>query len=101
MKIPTNSIPKMSQMLSYKSDTLKGKSHPSNQIKSAKNFDDIIIHANQNADEDVFSRDLKNKIFSEVKSSISDYKLNDIKSQIALGEYQINSDEIVKRMLLL
>lgn len=43
---------------------------------------------------------LKNQISSEVKAGVSPQELNSISDQVSKGEYEINANEIAKKILL-
>lgn len=107
MKINNNNYTGFSKINSFKNKTTSAQStglsetNESN-VKNNKNFDNIIISSlNSNEDStDTVINDLKNKIMSDIKSPAPQNKINDLKSQIALGEYQINTHDIVKKILL-
>lgn len=102
MKIINNNASTITNTRAYSNDTIKDQTSASGKLKNSKNFDDIIIHYNNASDtnSDAFINDIKNKIMADVKSPAASYKLNDLKSQIALGEYQINISDIAKKILL-
>lgn len=47
-----------------------------------------------------FINALKNQISSEVKAGVSPQELNTISDQVSKGEYEINANEIAKKILL-
>jgi anti-sigma28 factor (negative regulator of flagellin synthesis) len=61
--------------------------------------DSIQINSNQNLSDEQFIRQLSKKISDEVKAGTSQAKLDEIKRQIALGEYEIDVDDIVGKIL--
>jgi len=64
-------------------------------------FDQILIQSkNTPPCADQFAKEVSNALFTEVRTSASSVKLNDLKKQITEGTYQIDFDEIAKRMML-
>lgn len=63
--------------------------------------DTITISASkESVAESQFINALKNQISSEVKVGASPQKLGSISDQVAKGEYEINANEIAKKILL-
>lgn len=46
-----------------------------------------------------FVENLKNQILSEVKAGADLHKMDDLKKQISLGQYDINPADIVRKMM--
>lgn len=66
-----------------------------------KNCDEIIIRAKiEKAEENPFVDELKNKISTEVNSECSEQKIISLKQQIEDGTYNMEIDQIAKKMLL-
>jgi anti-sigma28 factor (negative regulator of flagellin synthesis) len=61
--------------------------------------DRITIDANQTLSDEQFIKQLSKKISDEVKAGASQAELEDLKRQIALGEYDIDVDDIVSKIL--
>ncbi|MBN7773737.1 flagellar biosynthesis anti-sigma factor FlgM [Clostridium aminobutyricum] len=72
-------------------------------LKNKAQSVDTITISNASKDtiaENQFINTLRNQISSEVKASISPQELNSISDQVAKGEYEINANEIAKKILL-
>jgi len=74
----------------------------SGTVKKSADYDKIIIGAGNPAgiSDDQFIATLKKAIMSEIQAGASERKLNDLKNQIAVDQYEINASDIVKRMML-
>ncbi|WP_313528397.1 flagellar biosynthesis anti-sigma factor FlgM [Anaerotignum sp.] len=67
----------------------------------SRNCDEIIISGRvQKADQNRFIDELKNQISKEVNTPSSEQKIASLKQQIEEGNYQIDIDQIAKKMLL-
>ncbi|MFV0313964.1 MAG: flagellar biosynthesis anti-sigma factor FlgM [Anaerotignum sp.] len=63
--------------------------------------DEIIISSKiENADQSAFMKELNNTISKEVTTPCTEEKISDLKQQIEVGTYQIDIDQIAKKMLL-
>ena len=60
---------------------------------------DRVSIGNKEMSDDDFIRELAGSISAEVKAGKPQNVLNDIKMQIALGEYDINADDIASKIL--
>ena len=47
-----------------------------------------------------FIQMVKKHLLSEIGAGASEYKLNDLRCQVALGQYDVNISEIVRKMTL-
>jgi len=64
--------------------------------------DKIIIESTQNpglSDAQLIAQ-LKKSILSEIQAGAPEYKLTDLKQQVALDKYDINISEIIRKLLL-
>lgn len=98
MKITSNKVG-----LNYPNtnDVLKSSTIPAEKKRITKNFDEIIIHVNNSANpEDKFINDLTSKLSKDIRTPASNYEIDDLKSQIETGTYQISLDEIAKKIML-
>lgn len=68
--------------------------------KNTKNFDAITISSRKTIDADTFARELSQKILKEVSSPSDPQKVEELKTEVQNGSYQIVIDEIAKKMLL-
>ena len=69
--------------------------------KITKNFDEIVISAeNQVATNDKFTKDLSAKISREVRTSTPASQLEELKSRIETGNYEVDLNQLVKKMML-
>lgn len=76
-------------------------SSQSPSVSRAKNCDEIIIRGKaETPEQNSFIDALKNKISKEVATPASEEKIADLKQQIEAGTYQIDIDQISKKMLL-
>ena len=76
-------------------------SSQSPSVSRAKNYDEIIICGKtETPEQNSFVDALKNKISKEVATPTSEEKIADLKQQIEAGTYQIDIDQIAKKMLL-
>lgn len=67
----------------------------------SKNCDEIIISGkSEKIEQPSFADELKSKISKEVNTPCSEEKIADLKQQIEAGTYQIDIDQIAKKMLL-
>lgn len=70
-------------------------------VSRAKKYDEIIICGKiDTPDQNSFIDELKNKISKEVATPCSEEKIADLKQQIEEGTYQIDIDQIAKKMML-
>lgn len=97
MKITSNSI---SNRYKNTGKVIKSNFAQMAQTKISKNFDKITISSNTSISEDKFAHELASRISKEVKTATPSYKMEDIKSQIEEGTYQIGLDEVVKKIML-
>lgn len=66
-----------------------------------RNCDEIIIRAkHEKTEQSRFVGELKNKLSNEVNTPCSEEKIAHLKQQIEEGTYQIDMDQIAKKMLL-
>ena len=70
------------------------------KASSAASVDSVQISTRRTTSDDEFVKSLSSKISSEVKNGTPAEELSDIKRQIALGEYDINANEIAKKIML-
>ncbi|WP_312070977.1 flagellar biosynthesis anti-sigma factor FlgM [Anaerotignum propionicum] len=76
-------------------------SSQSPSVSRAKNYDEIIICGKaETPEQNSFIDALKNKISKEVAAPTTEEKISDLKQQIEEGTYQIDIDQIAKKMLL-
>ena len=78
-----------------------GKGSQSSEAAARSSFDKITIESNQNqgmSDEQLISQ-LKKSILSDIQTGAPEYKLNDLKQQIALDEYDINLTETIRKIM--
>ncbi|QAT42017.1 flagellar biosynthesis anti-sigma factor FlgM [Aminipila luticellarii] len=69
--------------------------------ENLRNRDSITISASkEQVAEAQFVDTLRSRISAEVKAGVSDEKLESLKEQIAKGEYELNANEIAKKILL-
>lgn len=88
----------------YTSDLPKVSLQPSAKPKKAvQSFDQITLTGNSSNrhTEEVFTAELKNKISQEVRRPASAQDLEDLKTQIKNGTYQLDLETVAKKMLLL
>lgn len=67
--------------------------------KVSSNFDKLILNSTSISDEK-FIGDVTGKLLQEVRTPNSSVKLENIKSEIEKGVYDIGVDEILKKMML-
>ncbi|WP_352400307.1 flagellar biosynthesis anti-sigma factor FlgM [Anaerotignum sp.] len=66
-----------------------------------RNCDEIIISSKvEKVDQPTFIDELKNQILNEVNAPSSTQKITNLKQQIEEGSYQLDIDQIAKKMLL-
>lgn len=99
MKILTNN---MTSPVKSNGDYIKLNKKEGKEQVQKQSFDTITIGSPSVSDlpANEFAAILKNQIANEVKAGTSSYKLNEIKTQIALGEYDINAVDIVRKMMV-
>ncbi|QIB68389.1 hypothetical protein Ami103574_03235 [Aminipila butyrica] len=69
--------------------------------QSVQNRDSITINASkEQIAEAQFANSLKSQIAAEVRTSASAEKLDGLAQQISRGEYEINANDIVKKLLM-
>ncbi len=78
-------------------DRLSG--HSFQSTLSNTRTDSISIGGNGSMNDDQFISRLSSDISNEVKAGKSESYLNSIKQQIALGDYDINADDIAGKIL--
>jgi anti-sigma28 factor (negative regulator of flagellin synthesis) len=66
----------------------------------SQSVDTITISASKDTVENQFISALKNQISSEIKAGTPSQELGTISEQVAKGEYEINANEIAKKILL-
>ena len=73
----------------------------SNTASRAKNCDEIIISAKIEKPTQIgFVDELKNRLAKEAATPCPEQKIADLRQQIEEGTYQIDLDQIAKKMLL-
>jgi len=74
----------------------------SDTVSKSSDFDKITIGATQKTGtpDEQFVMQLKKSILSEIQAGASDYKLEGLKQQIALGEYDVNVADITRKIML-
>ena len=65
-----------------------------------KKVDTITISTGEHKTDMKFIEALKTQILNEVKAGAGIHKLNDLRNQVAAGEYDINPVDIVRKMML-
>lgn len=98
MKIFTNPVLK-----NYGDVSLHTKEHSTDIVSSnsSHKFDVITIQSNKRQiEERTFAEALSKEVISDIKDTASEEKLNDLKNQIALGTYQIDTNALVSKILL-
>ena len=101
MKIIPENIVNNNKNIARKQSPEENKTAPEPGLK-ASGQDKITIEANQNAEmtDSQFISQLKRSILSEIQAGAPEHKLDDLKKQIALNEYDINIPDIIRKMLL-
>ncbi len=100
MKISGNHFLNLQSNSTNKDKTTQS-STQNTSVSRAKNYDEIIISGKIDIpDQNSFIDELKNKISKEVATPCSEEKIADLKQQIEEGTYQIDIDQIAKKMLL-
>ena len=83
-----------------RSDSLRKTEKSSFQtMMSGEINDSIQIASGKSMSDDEFIQSLSANLSNQVKAGHSALDLNDIKQQIALGEYDINASDIAKKIL--
>jgi len=74
----------------------------SDGVSRSSDFDKITIGAAEKTGipDEQFVSQLKKSILAEIQAGASEYKLEGLKKQIALNEYDINVPDITKRIML-
>lgn len=74
----------------------------SDTVSKSSDFDKITIGTAEKTGipDEQFVSQLKKSILSEIQAGAPDYKLEDLKQQIALNEYDINVPDITKKIML-
>ena len=95
-------VPDHNNPVYYKNlNTEKIKQDGLGPVSEKKVYDTISLRGNQDAvSDDVFVRQLKEKLLEEVKTPASEKELEEIKMQLEENNYYIGIDEIIKKMLL-
>jgi hypothetical protein len=102
MKVIPESVIKLNR------DILKKQNHSSKDMKAfespvkASACDKLTIESNQNPalSDDQLIALLKKNIMSEIQAGAPERKLDDLRQQIALDEYDVNVPDIVRKMML-
>ena len=100
MKITNNNFFNLQK--SVKKISIGSHNDPNNIKTSKKNCDEIIINSRDYAERKntAFIEHLTKKVKDEVHTVTDSEKLNNLKVQIQEGTYNIDIDEIVKKMML-
>ena len=75
---------------------------PSGPVAKPAACDRITIESNQNdrmSDAQLITQ-LKKSIMSEIQAGAPEYKLADLKQQIAMNKYDVNISDIIRKLLL-
>ena len=74
----------------------------SDSVSKSSDFDKITIGATQKIGipDEQFVAMLKKSIITDIQGGAPDYKLDDLKQQIALNEYDVNVPDTIRKMLL-
>jgi len=74
----------------------------SETVSKSSDFDRITIGANQKTGipDELFIAQLKKSILSEIQAGAPEYKLDALKQQITLDEYDVNIPDIIRKLLL-
>ena len=74
----------------------------SEHVSKSSDFDKITIGATQKTGipDEQFVSQLKKSIIAEIQAGAPEYKLDDLKQQIALDEYDVNVPDIARKILL-
>jgi len=101
MKIIPENILNSNRNIARKQDSGDKKSAVETAFKSS-DYDKITIGANQKNDlsDAQFIAQLKKGILAEIQAGAPEYKLEDLKQQIALDKYDVNVPDIARKMLL-
>lgn len=75
---------------------------PSASTRKNANYDQLTIHQTTNpiANDEQFISVLKDQLSSEVKMGASQYKLDDLRRQVALNQYDLNPADIARKILM-
>ena len=102
--IPESAIKMNRDVLKKQNQGKEGQAAPTAPEASAKPSacDKLTIESSQNTalSDAEFIAQLKKNILSEMQAGASERKLNDLKQQIALDEYDINVPEVVRKIML-
>ena len=101
MKIIPENIINNIRNITRKQNPVENQSRAEAALKTAGR-DEIIIAANLNTEisDEQFIAQLKKSVLSEIQTGASEYTLESLKQQIALNEYDINTPDIIRKMLL-
>ena len=74
----------------------------SDGISKPSDFDKMTIGTTQKTGipDEQFILQLKKSILSEIQAGAPEYKLEDLKQQIALGEYDTNVSDVIRKLTL-
>jgi len=74
----------------------------SETVSKSSDFDRLTIGANQKAGvpDEQFIAQLKKSILADIQAGAPEYKLEGLKQQITLDEYDVNIPDIIRKMLL-
>jgi len=101
MKITTQGMPRNPELNNNNAQALKAKKGSSDSVAKSADFDKISIGKDEGGRSDAqLIAALKKSIMSDLMVGASEQKLNDLRQQIALGEYDVNPSDIAKKMLL-
>lgn len=100
MKIIPEQILNNNRDVLRKQDAGKPGVKPEVAVKSSA-CDTITIEAKQDADvtDAQFIAQLKKSILSDIQAGAPEHKLDSLKRQIALNEYDVNIPEIIKKIM--
>lgn len=101
MKIIPENAALNSRNITRRANPDENKATPGSASKPA-GCDKITIASSQNAgiSDAQFVSQLKRGILSDIQAGAPEYKLDDLRQQIALGEYDVNIPDIIRKMLL-
>ncbi len=70
-----------------------------NQVRTSKNFDEILIRQENTMSESDFAAELAKKLKKEVYQTKSTKDLEEIQMELENGTYPLALDEVARRML--
>ena len=101
MKIVPENIINSNRNIAKKQNVSENRQSPEAAGK-ASDFDKITIASNEKTGipDAQFIAQLKKSIMSEIQAGAPEHKLDGLKRQIALDEYDINVPDVVRRIML-